>query len=197
MMFLLRSVLVWCLFVFLANPASARIAYQLIVYGDNVPESVVDKVAANGLSLLSKVLSNLPGYQALGPGQYEHCPNNRELQSEVRDKILPELEIESGPKKDEELHHRDLQAGSQCPASCRYKSSSTCRNIGCCATCGRRRRRLRRSLAATPLLTCSQAKLLEGTMDTTLALSCLGRIGCSLKSKILSVELDGSVAPVC
>ena len=194
MAFLPRSLLVWCLVSFLTTPTSARIAYQLIFYGDNVPENVLDKVAANGLSFLSKVLSSLPGYEALGPGQYEICPI-RKLQSEGEDGVLPAQQDGSGVQ--DEVLHRDLQLKSQCPASCMYKSSKTCRSIGCCATCGRRRHLRSLAQAVMPLLSCREVKLLEGTMDITLAVACLGRLGCSLKSKILSVGLDGSVAPVC
>jgi len=190
MAILSRSILLAFL-TLLATPTHARIVYQLIVYGDNVPNSVLDKVAANGLALLSKVLSSLPGFLALGPGQYD--PTRRNLQSEGDNGVLSKQQEESD-KPDEEIH-RDLQMKSQCPASCMYKSSKTCRSIGCCATSGDRRRL--RGLASTTLLTCPQTKLLEGVLDVTLAHNCLLKPGCTLKSKILIAGLDGSFAPVC
>ena len=163
----------------------AALLYHLVVYADNAPANALDRVSANATVLLNKFLSNEAGYQSLTPGQY--------MPSGVRQ--LTEGDASSdvdGTTPGGLLRgmDRDLQAGSQCPASCRNSGSQYCRLLGC-AYCGNScSRRLQAAVSRYG------ARQVEDEMNDAIAPYCGNQADCSLIFKILRVRSDGSTTPI-
>lgn len=161
---------------------NAAALYQLVVYWDEAPDDVLEKIDADSTRLLGRLLTAAPGFQALGAGQT--VPGSRRgLELNDGEEILQASSLRGGMD-------RDLQAGSQCPAACAHSGSAYCRNIGC-AYCGSScSRRLESEILA------SGARSVEASINTVLDKYCEGKAGCAIRCEILQVLDDGSTSPL-
>lgn len=152
---------------------SADTLFACVVYGENVPNNVNNKVTADHATLLTKFKENEPPtYKIFAPGQDVSARRDLEVDSERT--AMEDAEL---------VKERELL--SRCPSACATSGSVTCRSIGCayCTSCGRRLRALQ------------SASAVENAMNRALAPYCVGHTGCKLWSKLMIVNPDGSMTP--
>ena len=177
------TILTFALYLLTVTPmVEGRIYYQLVIYAKNPPNGALDKITSNSTFFAEQLLPLLPEFKLLAPGQYE---SRRELQGEVEEESAPSL-------RGVETESRDLAvAGSQCPSSCSEKYSTYCRNCGCYSSSRRRR------LLVGTVLSCADALLKETLINVQLLPYCGLKLFCSITAKVMTVSLDGTIAPVC
>jgi hypothetical protein len=196
--------------LFLALPAlllvsSLRLArgtmYTCMIYGNGVPSNIKNKIDVDSDALLQK-LKDYEGsaYTVLAPGQSSaRARDVRDLawetvEGEAAAPAPPPVESVSEPMQYTAAAATDGDGPSAptsrnlvgfCPNSCSNSGSTYCRSLGC-AYCGTCRRFLRTLATATSV---------ENAMNRLLAPYCQGVAGCTLWSKVLVVNGDGSLSP--
>ena len=169
--------------------------YNFVVYANNTPAGALDAIEDDADAILATFFEVKPAYEPLKAGESISTYSTNTYSSTTTNNNSNRDLAEGEDKTALRGAQRELQAGSQCPASCKWSNSQYCRNINCAMWGNGRRLRKdadRDLTESGTALSYTEKVYIESNINKDLSSYCNGAPNCKIWLKILKVNADGS-----